>query len=294
MTHSTTVPAPLRSWAEQQVGPITAVQNLSHPLARSRVWHLELEGRPGVVLKAARGPLAYQRECFAHRHAVPSLGSGAAPQLIESSPQHLGLLLTRLPGRPLAEQDMTRAERGEAYRQAGALLSRLHTAGDLRGEHAAEAEQALQRAAHSARSHLAAAGDRVSPAEHRLVQGLASDLLRLGPLPLGFLHGDAWGHNLIWSGGRAAWTGFERARFGAVVQDFAPLYGEAWTDDPRQRTAVLRGYGRELSPQEEYALVCLSALDAVSCLVRDPEQGDREVTARGHRILDRLMTEVHA
>jgi hypothetical protein len=288
MTDATTLPADLRTWAQRQVGPIAAVRDVSHPRPSSRVWQLELAGRPDVVLKAAAGPVAYRRESFAYRHAVPALGPGGAPQLIESSAQCLGLLLTAIPGRPLADLDVPAALRYEAYRQGGVLLARLHSAGELRGEHRTEAEESLCRAAHGAEKHLAAVGNRVSGAERRLVLRLAEELLGLGPVPLGFLQGDAWERNMIWSG-RTAWVDFERARFGAVVQDLVAMHCGAWSEEPGLRPAFLRGFGRELSPQEDHALICLSALDAVSCLAWAPRQGDLQVAARGRRTLDRLM-----
>ncbi|MFJ9870974.1 phosphotransferase [Streptomyces sp. NPDC101165] len=222
MTDAKLLPSDLRAWAQRQVGPITAVRDVSHPRPGSRVWELRLGGRPGVFVKVASGVVAYQRESLAYRHAVPALGPEAAPQLIESSARHLGPLLTAVPGRPLAGLDVSRAERYEAYRQGGVLLDRLHAAGDMRGEHRVGAEEALRRAAHGVEKHLAAASDRVSAAARRFVRRLAGDLLLLGPLPLRFLHGDAWERNLIWSG-RTSWVDFERAASGPVSRTSFPL-----------------------------------------------------------------------
>lgn len=42
---------------------------------------------------------------------------------------------------------------------------------------------------------------------------------------------------------------------------------------------------------EQYALRCLTALDAVSCLAWGPDNDEAFVTARGRRTLDRLMRE---
>ncbi|WP_328690165.1 hypothetical protein OHA74_13455 [Streptomyces phaeochromogenes] len=81
----------------------------------------------------------------------------------------------------------------------------------------------------------------------------------------------------------------KRARFGAVVQDLVAMYCGAWSEEPGLRPAFFRGFGRELSAQEEHALTCLSALDAVSCLGWAPGQGDLQAAARGRRTLDRLM-----
>ncbi|GGN79847.1 hypothetical protein GCM10011579_064760 [Streptomyces albiflavescens] len=289
MTDAKILPPAVRAWAQGHIGPITAVRDVSHRRTASRVWELVRPGGRAVYLKIAAGPVPYQRESFAYRSAVPALGSGAAPQLVESSAEHFALLVTAIPGRPLAELPLAPAEELEAYRQAGVLLARLHAAGDLRGVHRVEAEEALHRAASGVDRHLAAAGDRLSAPEQQLVRRLAEELLLVGSVPLAFLHGDAWARNVLWSD-RSAWVDFERARFGAAVQDFVVMSCGVWADNPRLRTAFFRGYGRELSPAERHALTCLAALDAASCLAWAPEHGDIEVADRGRKTLDRLMT----
>lgn len=67
-----------------------------------------------------------------------------------------------------------------------------------------------------------------------------------------------------------------------------------WADRPDLRAACLQGYGRDLTPEEQHALKCLAALDAVSCLVWGPKLDDPHVTARGRRTLDRLVEGVFA
>ncbi|MFJ9566935.1 phosphotransferase enzyme family protein [Streptomyces fuscichromogenes] len=295
MTHSNTPAAALLGWAGRALGTQPSVQDASHPRGNSRVWRLDLPSGVRHFLKVSTRPVMYERETLALRHAVPALGAGRAPQLRASNADHLALLLTSVPGRPIEQLALTPAEEVRAHRQAGALLARLHIAGDLSGPRRAEAEQALQTAADGAENHLREAGDRVTAAEQKLVRDLAEQLRGL-PLPLAFIHGDAWERNLLWSKdlGQTAWIDFERARFAAAVQDFVPMACGIWTDRPDLRTAFLQGYGRDLVPEEQHALKCLAALDAVSCLVRGPKFDDPRVTARGRRTLDRLVEGVFA
>ncbi|MCF3120204.1 phosphotransferase [Streptomyces arenae] len=132
--------------------------------------------------------------------------------------------------------------------------------------------------------------------QQQLVRDLAADLCVLPALPLAFLHGDARDRNLLWSRSRrqAGWIDFERSHFAPAAQDFVTLACSRWVDRPELRTACLQGYGRDLTPEEEHALRCLAALDAVSCLRWGPRLGDHEVTARGKRTPDRLTTGVFA
>lgn len=115
-------------------------------------------------------------------------------------------------------------------------------------------------------------------------------------MPLAYIHGDAWDRNLMWSRSRqqAGWIDFERSRPATAVQDFVLMASSTWTDRPDLRAACLQGYGRNLTREEQHALKCLAAIDAVSCLVWGPKLDDPRVTARGRRTLDRLMAGVFA
>ncbi|GGU49665.1 phosphotransferase [Streptomyces violascens] len=296
MTNSTTLSPALLAWASRGLDARPVARDASHDRSNSRVWHLSLPNGVDFYLKIAPNPVMYERETFALRATAPALGYEGAPQLRDSSPEHLALLLTAVPGRPLKQLKLSPAEEARAHRHAGALLARLHAAGDLSGPRRAEAEQALQAAAEGAEGHLAKAGDRLTTPEQKLVRDLAEQLRTLPPLPLAYIHGDAWERNLMWWTARqqAAWIDFERSRFAAAVQDFVLMACATWTDRPDLRAACLQGYGRSLTVEEQRALTCLAAIDAVSCLVWGPDHDDPQVTARGRRTLDRLMAGVFA
>ncbi|MFJ3306891.1 phosphotransferase [Streptomyces sp. NPDC086549] len=304
MTNSTMPSAALLAWAAKELGTDVSVAQdasskahaASQPRENSRVWAL---GRPDGIrfyVKVTPKPVMYERETFALRHAVPALGAGHGPQLRASSAAHLALLLTAVPGAPLERQTLTPAEELRAHRRGGALLALLHAAGELSGPHRVQAERALQTAAEGADKRLRQAADRLAPAEHKLVRDLAAQLRDLPPLPLAFIHGDAWHRNLLWSQhlGQAAWIDFERSRFAPAVQDFVLMSCGIWADRPDLRAAWFQGYGRDLLPEEQHALKGLAALDAVNCLVWGPAHDDPAVTVRGRRTLDRLMAGVFA
>jgi Ser/Thr protein kinase RdoA (MazF antagonist) len=293
MSNAKALPTALRGWAEREIGRVADVRDASHLRENSRVWELVRSDGCRFYLKVSPKARMYERETFALRHAVPALGAGRAPQLRASSAENLALLMTAVPGRPVKELTLSAAEEYEAHRQGGLFLARLHAAGDLTGRWRAEAEGALCAAAQGAELHLEKAGDRLTSAEHTLVRNLADQLRGVGPLPLGFIHGDAWPRNLLWSGS-AAWIDFERARFAPVVQEFVQLACGVWADNPRLRTACFSGYGRELTPEEGHVLRCLAGLDAVTALTWGEMHDDPHVTARGRRTLDRLMMGVFA
>ncbi|MFF2025582.1 phosphotransferase enzyme family protein [Streptomyces sp. NPDC058171] len=286
------LPDTLDAWARRAVGAFDTVRDVSAPTpGSSRVWELTRPDRTTrFIIKIARDPARYRAETFAYRQAVPAVPAGGAPLLLDCGAEHLALLLTALPGRPLRELRLPTVEEREAYRQAGALLARFHTAAEPTPARRAEARDELDGAPHRLERHLHMCGDRVTARERALVRGLVADLPHIGPLPLAFVHGDVQPGNLMWSAaGNAAWIDFERARFAPAVQDFVRLAAGPWADRPALRAAFLAGYGRRPGPTERHALRCLAALDAIGSLMWGPQHGDDEVTARGRRTLDRLV-----
>ncbi|MFJ8871324.1 phosphotransferase [Streptomyces sp. NPDC102473] len=296
MTTPATPPPALLAWASRELGARPAVMDVSHRCENSRVWRLNLPGAARYYLKISPKAVMYERETLALRSAAPALGAGGAPQLRASNARDLALLLTAVPGRPLKELELSPVEEARAHRHGSALLARLHTAGDLNGPRRAEAEKAMQAAADGAEGHLAAAGGRLTAPEQRLVRQLAEELRALPPLPLAYIHGDAWGRNLMWSTARqqAGWIDFEHSRAATTVQDFVLMACPTWTDRPDLRAACLQGYGRNLTAEEQHALKCLAAIDAASCLVWGPKLDNSHLTARGRRTLGRLMAGVFA
>ncbi|WP_093802083.1 aminoglycoside phosphotransferase family protein [Streptomyces sp. Wb2n-11] len=284
------LPAALKRWAERRIGPVVSVCDASHDWDRSRVWDLEGERQVHHYLKVSPSVKFFTRESRAYRHVIPALGH-RAPHLIDSRAQDLALLLTAVPGAPVKELGLDATQWRTVHQQAGALCARLHEAGPLDRNDRGEAEASLAAAADGAEKYLARAGDRLNQDEQQLIRDHAARLRRVGPVPVGYVHGDNQPRNWLWSRHGLALIDFERCRPAGRIQDFVILATTQWADHPDREKAFLQSYGRELTDAERHALRCLSALDAVNCLAWGPDNGDAEVTTRGLRTLDRLMRE---
>ncbi|MGA5412047.1 phosphotransferase [Streptomyces lavendulocolor] len=291
MRRTKPLPTAVRRWAEQRIGPVVAVRDASHGWRRSRVWELTGEGGACWYVKVSPSVKFFTRETRARRGAVPALGHGRAPRLLDSCTDDLALLLTRAPGVPVPGLGLTSAQWRAVHAQAGMLCARLHGVGALDPHNRAEAEASLAAAADGAEKYLGRAGDRLTEGEQQLVRGYAARLRRVGPVPLGCVHGDNQPRNWPWSAAGFALVDFERTRPAARVQDLVILAVTEWLDHPDREQAFLESYGRTLTRPERQALRCLTALDAVNCLAWGPDNGHPEVTARGRRTLDRLMKE---
>jgi hypothetical protein len=303
MTDPNLPSAPLCAWAENTLGPLAAVHNVSsEPSTAAAVWHLiRRSDNARFHLKSAASPRDFTRETFAYRHAVPALGPGRAPRLVATSARHLALILTTLPGTPLPQLRLTEAEFKTVHWRAGALVSQLHQAGRPNATAHREASSLLSRLADASARHVDAAGDLLSAEDQKFVMTLADRLHLLDRLPLGFVHGGVLESSLLWSdtawparSARPALQDFERSRFAPAVLDFVHLAYGLWATRPRARTAFFHGYGRPLGHDERQALRCLTGLRAVRSLAEGRARGDRAAVGTARSVLDRLKNEVGA
>ncbi len=285
MTGRHDIPAGPRAWAERLLGPLDSARDASRARPGPRIWQLTRSDGTRFFLKLSPSAVSFTRETFAYRHAVPALGGGHAPRLVESDAGLLALLLTALPGTPVSRLRPTSAEHRTAHRQAGALLARLHEVDQWTGETYAEARASLGAAADGAERYLGRGGGLLSAREEKLVRDSAEELRLAGPVPFAFLHGDVRPHNLLWSGRHTALIDFGRSRFAAAVQDFTAMACGTWADHPDRRAAFFTGYGRQLTTEERRVLRCLAALDAASRLAWGAPDA-----AHGRRTLERLAS----
>ncbi|MFG2958496.1 phosphotransferase [Streptomyces sp. NPDC048291] len=264
MTAQQSPPAPVMAWAERTLGPLAVLRGAAAEPPLGRAWDVVRTGDGArLQVKVALDPDAFTRETFAHRHAVPALGPGAAPRLLATSAAHLALIVTTLPGTPLTRLRLKEATLRTVHWRAGFLLAQLHQAARRTGTAHHDAPTDLPRLADEAARHLGTAGDRLSVDEQKRVMGLADRLRFVGRLPLGYIHGGPLGSSLLWSAdAQLALRDFESARFAPAVLDFVDLACGPWAPQPGLRTAFFTGYGRTLGHDEELALHCLTALTA--------------------------------
>ncbi|MET8958706.1 aminoglycoside phosphotransferase family protein [Streptomyces sp. NPDC004074] len=295
MTSGTPVPPALAAWAENIVGPVRTVRDVSHPRPESQVWELtSATGR--TILKVAPTPVFYTRETRAYREAAPALERGTVPHLVETDARHRALLMTAVPGRPVRSAALSPALGRVLHRKAGAWLRRFHgDARDLTSQDLAEAAAETERAVEAAEKHLEVCGDLIGAHERELVRRHAAGLALLGPLPVGYVHGDFQERNWLHdsASGSLAVVDLERARPHAAVLDVVRLACGPWVRRPELRTAFFEGFGRELTSAERTALRCLSALDAASAIARGVPHEDKDVVDRGRETLTRLVRGDH-
>ncbi|MEU8945307.1 hypothetical protein [Streptomyces sp. NPDC048489] len=120
---------------------------------------------------------------------VPALGHTRAPHPIDSRHQDLAPLLTAVPGAPTKELGLDAAQWRTVHQQAGALCARLHDAGPLDHHDQVEAEISLPSAAEEAEKNLARTGDWLDQDEQQRIRDHAARLRRVGPVPIGYIHG---------------------------------------------------------------------------------------------------------
>lgn len=285
----TSIPGCVLDWASCVLGVITGVLDASRGRSNSRVWELTCAGGSRFFLKIASTKASYDREVHAYRFAVPALGPGRAPRLQAADPGELAMLLTAVPGEPVAPAVLDMNDLIRVHRQAGYLLRELHDT--LVGPRASVDVLAEVRArTASAGQVVAAAGDLLSHAEQQMVLDLVRELPQLEACPTAFAHGDAREHNFLWdkSSGCAALLDFRQARPAVAVDDFVLLAVGPWIEHPRLRRMFFTGYGRELTGPERKLLPALAAMDAVDSLVQGVRVRDPEVTERAHTTLKLL------
>ncbi|MGW3466422.1 phosphotransferase, partial [Streptomyces olivaceoviridis] len=232
MRQTKPLPTTVQRWAEQRTGPVVAVRDASHDWHRSQVWELTGEGGARWYVKVSPSVRFFTRETRAYRGIVPALGHSRAPHLLDSRAEDLTLLLTVAPGAPAPGMGLTAVEWRAVHAQAGMLCARFHEAGALDPRDRVEAEASLAATADGAEKYLGRAGDRLTGGEQQLVRDYAARLRRVGPVPLGYIHGDNQPRNWLWSEAGLALVDFERTRPAARVQDLVILAVTEWLDHP--------------------------------------------------------------
>ncbi|MFK0017322.1 phosphotransferase [Streptomyces sp. NPDC091027] len=276
----------VRAFAEQAVGRITAWTDVSWAREESRVWRAAgAEGGEWYV-KIHQNDRFHQREVAALRSWVPGLGA-AVPRLVAADPALRAVVLTAVGGRTLHGAVHPPEQQRLIFHRIGQLAAAIHEGAPPRPAADALPLGKLER-------HLAGALPHLGPGDEEFVRATADSAAGLAPLPTVPTHGDFQLRNLRWDASADALyvIDFERSEDGPAVRDFVRL-SDAWHGRPDLFQAVMDGYGRPFTPEEEAQLTVLSVLDAVSGISYGTAHGDPELVERGLRTLARLRTEQH-
>ncbi|MBQ0890608.1 phosphotransferase [Streptomyces sp. RM72] len=273
----------VRAFAEQAVGRITAWTDVSWAREESRVWRAAgAEGGEWYV-KIHQNDRFHQREVDALRSWVSSLGA-AAPRLVAADPTLRAVVLTAVGGRTLHGATYPPEEQRHIFHRIGQLAAAIHHSAPPRPASGGLPLGKLER-------HLAGALPHLAPNDEKFIRATAEAAAGLAPLETVPTHGDFQLRNLRWdeSADTLYVIDFERSEDGPAVRDFVRL-SDAWHGRPDLLQAVMDGYGRPFTPEEEAQLTVLSVLDAVSGISYGTAHGDPELVERGLRTLARLRT----
>jgi Ser/Thr protein kinase RdoA (MazF antagonist) len=240
-----------------------------------------------VIAKLHRGLDRHRQEIHAYTHWTACL-QGQAPRLLAVSDDPPAIVITALPGRPLADTPLTPRCEADAHRHAGAILRALHRAApatddpNITGWLADRGEHWLVQA-----RHLLPAGRRAEIRAH------LHALNALGPIPAVPCHLDYTPRNLICSTENAPTSApkdhqarpdsgispkvsvvaidFEHARYDLAARDLVRLATRVWNDRPDLEEAFIRGYG-PLSDLDRQVIEHCSHLDSLTRIVRAAQQ----------------------
>ncbi|AKN74955.1 NUDIX hydrolase [Streptomyces sp. PBH53] len=275
------VPTEVHAFAERAVGRITDWTDASWAREESRVWRASgAEGGTWYV-KIHQNDRFHQREVAALRGWVPGLGP-AAPRLVAADAQLRAVVLTAVGGRPLHGAMYAPERQRHIFHRIGQLAAAIHASAPPRPAASARPLGKLERHLDGARPHLA-------PGDEEFIRTTTEKGAGLPALEAVPTHGDFQLRNLRWDEDADALyvIDFERSEEGPAIRDFVRL-SDAWHGRPDLQQAVLEGYGRPFTTEEEAQLAVLSVLDAVSGISYGAAHGDPELVERGLRTLARL------
>ncbi|GIM97942.1 aminoglycoside phosphotransferase family protein [Paractinoplanes toevensis] len=241
-----------------------------------------------VIVKLHRGPDRHRQEVHAYRHWAPAL-QDQAPRLLAASDQPSAIVISALPGQPLAETQLTQQCEAEAHRQAGELLRRLHNAAppdtdkDIPGWLAERGQRWL------------ALAQALLPAKRRAeIHAHLRALGTLGPIPAVPCHLDYTPRNLLCvtpspreqrprdqqrkmgtsDSPRISAIDFEHSRYDLAARDLVRFATRTWHHRPDLQHAFLNGYG-PLSDLDKQVIEHCSHLDALTRTVRAAQQREQ-------------------
>lgn len=191
-----------------------------------------------VIVKLHHRPERHQQELHAYRHWVPALGD-RAPRLLATTDDPPALMVTALPGQPLAICSLSEEAERKAHRQAGAILRDLHNAGPPR-----RLTDMTTWLHERGMAWLDAAHDIIPPHRRAEITGHLEKLRELGPIPATPCHLDFTPSNLIHDdAGTLRLIDFEHTRYDLAARDLVRLATRTWSERPDLLDAFQATYG---------------------------------------------------
>lgn len=243
---------------------------------------LELRGADGApyIVKAGDAEDHHiARELVAHRRWLePWVTIGRAPRLVHADDEAKLLVTEYLPG-GLVEGTENEWEL-DTYRQAGALLARLHGQRAVLYDGEFERRQKEETLAWLSRPH------RIAPdAAAALTEAVTG-----WPTPPSVVvptHGDWQPRNWLIHDGRVGVIDFGRAAVRPAHTDLGRLVAQQFRTKPALEDAFLEGYGTD--PRRPDAWLRLRIRDAVGTAAWAFKVGDEPFEQQGHRMIAEVL-----
>lgn len=256
---------------------------------RASVWELEVPDGTRWFAKQNAGPKLHRREVDAYqKNWTAAFGPDRTPTLVASDAETRTVLVTAVPGQGLDKLRLPAEQEREAYRQAGALLARLHAAAPRRSSPTdmdADWGVTLEKLLTSAEAYL-------TTDDLKLLSSLASK----EPSVLGAVraHGDYRRRNWMWDQHeqRLRVIDFERTQYEpAVRRDLSRLYYRDLYQRPDLAIAFASGYARPLTRDEQRARIAYGVLDALDSVRFGAQHHDLELVDEAHTMIANLRAE---
>lgn len=266
------------AWAPTVLpAPVTEVADRSWPDGKSSVHQVQDGGGSSWFIKHHRDREWYSAEVAAYRRWVPALGD-RAPVLHARNDGLCAIVVSAL--RASGRQDW---HDDDVRRDAGVALRALHSAesfglwDDIAAAKQADLERWTRRGA-----------GLLSGTEAGIAQRCITALAGLPAPERVPCHRDYTPRNWIIDNGRVRVIDFEETQPDAWMSDIGRMTIGFWPGKPHLTDAVLDGYGRRLSADDEATATCLFAVSAVKFIVLGTELGKRDFVARTRHVLRQL------
>ncbi|UGT70846.1 aminoglycoside phosphotransferase family protein [Nocardia gipuzkoensis] len=215
-----------------------------------------------VIVKAHRGRDRHSNELYAYEHWTPTIVD-RAPRLLAHIQDPPAIIITAIPGRPLAELTTPTASEHAAYQQAGALLAAWHNA-----QPATDEIEITAQLADRGERWLHLAGSLLSAAERSTIRAHLRALAALTGIPAVPCHLDFTPRNLLYTpGGSVHLIDFEHSRLDLAARDLVRLADRYWRQRPDLEAAFLTTYGPLTELDHQVIEHCIH-LDRLTTAVR--------------------------
>jgi len=191
-----------------------------------------------AIVKIHRGRERHEQELHAYHHWTPLLGDLTA-RLLGTCDDPPAILVSALPGRPLAELRVATTAERDAHAQAGAILRTFHSAGPPRAE-----PNTVEWLVARGEAWLTVARDVIDSRRRATVRAHLRALGNLSPIAAVPCHLDFTPRNLLYGGdGTVRLIDFEHARYDLAARDLVRLACRVWPSRPDLAEAFVRSYG---------------------------------------------------